>query len=61
MTSRGAFEDLLELLAERFGNVPEELQQRIQDLRMDQLTALGKAILRFQSVEDLEVWLEANH
>jgi hypothetical protein len=33
---------LLELLAERFGTVPEELQQRIQHLRMDQLTASGK-------------------
>ncbi len=59
--AEGAAMVLLELLAERFGTVPEKLQQRIQDLRMDQLTALGKAILRFQSVEDLEVWLEANH
>ncbi len=59
--AEGKAELLLEQLAERFGTVPEELQQCIQDLRMEQLTALGKAILRFQSVEDLEVWLEANH
>jgi hypothetical protein len=49
---------LLEQLAERFGTVPKELQQCIQDLRMDQLTALGKAILRFQGIEDLEAWLD---
>ncbi len=59
--AEGAAVVLLELLAERFGTVPEELQQQIQDLRIEQLTALGKAILHFQSVQDLEVWLEAHH
>ncbi len=57
--AEGAAVVLLELLAERFGTVPEELQQRIQHLRMDQLTGLGKAILRFQAIEDLEAWLDA--
>jgi transcription termination factor NusB len=56
--AEGKAELLLEQLAERFGTVPEELQQRIQDLPMDQLTALGKAILRFQAIEDLEAWLD---
>jgi transcription termination factor NusB len=56
--AEGKAELLLDQLAERFGTVPEELQQRIQDLPMDQLTALGKAILRFQAIEDLVPWLD---
>ncbi len=56
--AEGKAELLLDQLAERFGTVPEELQQRIQDLPMDQLTALGKAILRFQAIKDLEAWLD---
>ncbi len=59
--AEGKDELLLDLLAERFGTVPEELQRCIQDLGMEHLTALGKAILRFQAIEDLEAWLEAHH
>jgi hypothetical protein len=51
---------LLEQLDALFGTVPEEFQQQIRRLRIEQLTALGKAILDFESAEDLEVWLEAN-
>jgi hypothetical protein len=56
----GKAELLLEQLDALFGTVPEEFQQQIRRLRIEQLTALGKAILDFESAEDLEVWLEAN-
>ena len=55
----GAAAVLLEQLAERFGTVPEKPRRCIQRLRMEHLTAFGKAILHFQSVEDLEARLDA--
>ena len=58
--AEGKAELLLNLLGERLAPLPEELQQCIQDLRIEQLTALGKAILDFESVQDLDAWLEAN-
>ena len=38
--------------------LPDELQQQIQRLPLDQLAALGKALLDFDSLQDLESWLE---
>jgi hypothetical protein len=51
---------LIQQLDTLFGPLFEELQQQIRRLRIEQLTVLGKAILDFQSIEDLQLWLQAN-
>ena len=50
---------LLRQLAKRCGPLSEELQQQIRQLPLDQLAALGEAVLDFRSRQDLEAWLEA--
>ena len=51
---------LLKQLTKRWGSLSEELQQQIRRLPLDQLAGLGEALLDFDSVQDLEAWLEAN-
>jgi len=51
---------LLKQLGKRWGLMPEEVQQHIRCLTFDQLAALGEALLDFDSLDDLQVWLEAN-
>jgi hypothetical protein len=58
--ARGRSSVVLALLAEVCGSVPEQEQMRVRSLSSDQLEQLAKALLRFQSCEDLEAWLN-NH
>jgi hypothetical protein len=51
---------LLKFLAKRWGPPSEDVQQQIRHLPLDQLTELGEALLDFDSLEDLQVWLEAS-
>jgi hypothetical protein len=39
-------------------SVPEALQSLVRGLSNDQLQKLGKDLLRFQSLADLETWLD---
>jgi len=48
---------VLRLLNRRCGNLPIELITQIQSLSVEQLEALGEAILDFETQNDLEQWL----
>lgn len=55
-----AQELVLRLLKRRVGELPSEGQERFQSLSIEQLEALGEALLDFTGLEDLLSWLEAN-
>jgi Domain of unknown function (DUF4351) len=46
------------LLTRRFGDLQEPIGVQIASLTVDQLEALGEALLDFTSIEDLTHWLE---
>ncbi|MBE9007411.1 DUF4351 domain-containing protein [Fortiea sp. LEGE XX443] len=48
---------ILRLLNRRLGNLDLSLIERVQRLSIEQLEALGEALLDFCTVADLEVWL----
>jgi Domain of unknown function (DUF4351) len=51
---------VLRLLQRLLGELPQEIQQRIQTLSLEQLEALGEALLDFTAMEDLLNWLTVN-
>lgn len=51
---------LLKVLSRRWGVLPEELQQQIRRLPLEQQAALGEAVFDFHTVKDLETWLAAS-
>ncbi|MEH1852237.1 MAG: DUF4351 domain-containing protein [Nostoc sp.] len=51
---------VLRLLQKRVGGFPQEIRERIKTLSLEQLEALGEALLDFTAIEDLLNWLEAN-
>ncbi|MBW3598333.1 MAG: DUF4351 domain-containing protein [Planctomycetes bacterium] len=55
---RSTTETFLMQLTELCGDLPGETEQRIRALDVEQLQKLGKDLLRFQSLGDLESWLE---
>lgn len=57
---RGQQELVLRQLQRRVGEFPEEVRGRIQALSLEQLEALGEALLDFAAIEDLLNWLQAN-
>ncbi|MEG5019553.1 MULTISPECIES: Rpn family recombination-promoting nuclease/putative transposase [unclassified Microcoleus] len=46
------------LLNRRVGTLPASITTRIADLSIEQIETLAEELLDFQSIEDLEVWLE---
>ena len=48
---------ILRLLQRRIGLIPEAQQARIAALPIDQLEALGEALLDFADQADLNAWL----
>ncbi len=46
------------LLARRVGTLPETLQLRLNLLSVTELETLGKALLDFSQLADLESWFE---
>jgi predicted transposase YdaD len=54
----GAVNLLLHLLNRRIGGIAAELSAKLSSLSLENLENLGEALLDFQSVEDLEQWLE---
>ena len=51
---------LLKQLTKLCGPLPDEVQERIHHLSIQQLAALGEALLDFRSLADLQSWLDAN-
>ncbi len=51
---------VLRQVKKRVGELPQEVQERIQSLSLEQLEALGEALLDFTGLEDLLSWLEEN-
>ena len=51
---------LLKPLAKLCGPLPEDIRQRIQRLSIEQLAALGEALLDFHALADLQSWLDAS-
>jgi predicted transposase YdaD len=51
---------VLRQLQRRIGELPQEVRGRIQTLSLEQLEALGEALLYFTAMDDLLSWLEAN-
>ena len=49
---------ILRLLQRRVGELSPQLQQRVQSLCLNQLEALGEALLDFTGMEDLLNWLQ---
>jgi hypothetical protein len=47
-------------LRRKFGVIDNGLEDRIRALKVDQLEALGEALLEFRAVDDLERWLATN-
>ncbi len=45
-------------LTRRVGELPQDVRQRIETLSLEQLENLGEALLDFQGIADLQVWLE---
>lgn len=50
---------ILRQIARRTGEIPPEIQTRIQQLSLEQLDDLGEILLDFTSQEDLIAWLES--
>ena len=48
---------VLRLLTKRVGTLPSEVRDRIDQLPIDQVEALGEALLEFRKLTDLEAWL----
>jgi predicted transposase/invertase (TIGR01784 family) len=49
---------ILKLLTRRVGTVPPDAESQIQSLSVEQLEALGEALLDFSTLADLETWLQ---
>jgi predicted transposase YdaD len=46
------------LLSQRFGSLPENMTDRLSQLSIEQLEALGTKLLDFTRLEDVIAWLE---
>jgi hypothetical protein len=49
---------IVRLLTKRFGKLSDRHQTQISALEITQLEELAEALLDFQSISDLELWLE---
>lgn len=50
---------VLRQLNRRVGDVPSEVEAKVQGLSLAHLEQLGEALLDFSQIEDLVVWLDA--
>ncbi|NEP41192.1 MAG: DUF4351 domain-containing protein [Okeania sp. SIO2H7] len=49
---------VMRLLKKRFGEIPATINDRVKDLLLSDLESLTEDILDFNSLEDLESWLQ---
>ncbi|NJK28264.1 MAG: DUF4351 domain-containing protein [Coleofasciculaceae cyanobacterium SM2_3_26] len=54
----GARSLVMRLLTRRMGELPEAIAAKIESLSIEQLEDLVEALLDFQSLADLEAWLD---
>jgi predicted transposase YdaD len=57
---RGETNLVIRLLSKRFGNLDQELAEKIRQLSIPQLETLGESIFNFSAMADLENWLQQN-
>ncbi|MBP5971168.1 DUF4351 domain-containing protein [Brasilonema sp. CT11] len=48
---------IIRQLNRRFGEIDSSLIERVRELSIEQLEALGEALLDFSALTDLEAWL----
>ena len=53
-----AFSLCMSLVEERFGEIEESIYQKVQGLKIEQLEALCRSLLRMSEIDDLVTWLE---
>ncbi|QLE57901.1 DUF4351 domain-containing protein [Nostoc sp. TCL26-01] len=53
-----AFSLSMSLVKERFGDIDESIYQKVQSLKIEQLEALCRSLLRMSEMNDLVAWLE---
>ena len=58
--AKGKLDVVLSLLEENCEQLAIELVREVTALPISQLEALGKALLKFKKVKDLEKWLQEN-
>jgi hypothetical protein len=58
--TRGGVSLLLRLLVKVCGRLPDDVADRVRSLPFPQIEALGEALLGFQSLSDLQNWLDLN-
>jgi predicted transposase YdaD len=51
---------VLRLLQKRVGELPQQVREQIQGLSLEQLEALGEALLDFSAIADLLNWLQTH-
>jgi predicted transposase/invertase (TIGR01784 family) len=51
---------VLRQLTRRFGDLPREMQSQVTALPLEQVEALGEALLDFSAIADLTSWLQAH-
>jgi predicted transposase YdaD len=56
---RGQRSLILRQLTRRVGQLPETILAQVNELPIEQLEALGEALLDFTNLSDLQVWLES--
>ncbi len=57
---RREIELVLRLLSRRLGEVSQRQKQTIRNLPLQQVEALGEALLDFQASTDLRIWLTSH-
>jgi predicted transposase/invertase (TIGR01784 family) len=56
--ARGEVKLAIRQLNRRFGDIPQNLTEKIRELSIEEIENLGEALLDFQSLSDLVSWLE---
>ena len=56
---RGEKTLIIHLLERRFGNLSDDVEERINNLSLHQTESLGEALLDFKTKEDLMNWLDS--
>jgi predicted transposase YdaD len=51
---------VLRQLARCFGKIPKKVKSRMDELSLDEWERLGDAFFDFESIADLDIWLDKN-
>ena len=55
---RGRRATVLEILTDKFQDLPASIRARVEALTIEQLSTLGKISSNFHSIDDLNNWLD---